>query len=300
MASRRLSPTYAFATSIVVLAFNISAQAGASRTFVSTTGNDSNISGNCSAAGPCRTFTGALSVTNPGGEVVVLTSGGYGPAMISQPVIITATGVDASISVTTSPAAGLTINTPGNVTLIGLNLHGEATGIDGIEVQEVGFLRLYNMLVENFTDNGVDFEVSGHVAIYGSLINDNGNAGLEVDNPSASAYVRNTSFGHNYAAVQVLAGQVTVSDSSAEYSNLAFGTAGGTVSLFNDRAVFNTLALAAISGGIVNFANCLIANNAIAYSVASGSTIAGTTPGSSLIAPGQGTSGTLGTAVGLQ
>src|ERR1035438_10224038 len=158
MTSRQLRTIPALA---IAVAFSVSAQAGATRTFVSTTGNDSNTSGNCSSTGPCRTFTAVLTVTNPGGEVVVLTSGGYGPATIDQPVTITAIGVDASISVTTSGANGLTINTTGNVTLVGLNLHGEGVGSNGIEVQQVGFLRLYNMLIENFTQ-GVDFDVSGN------------------------------------------------------------------------------------------------------------------------------------------
>ena len=111
----------------VKLILSLSTCAGAARTFVSTIGNDANTSANCSPSAPCRTFSAALSVTNPGGELVVLTSGGYGPATITQPVVITAIGVDASISVTTSGADtfGLAISTPGNVTLIGLSLHGE-------------------------------------------------------------------------------------------------------------------------------------------------------------------------------
>jgi hypothetical protein len=127
-----------------------------SRTFVSTFGNDANMSLSCSAAANCRTFAAALSVTNPGGEVVVVNSGGYGPATISQPIVITAVGVDASISATTG-ANGITINTAGSVTLSGLGLHGEATGNDGILIQQVGLLRLYNLLIENFTNDGIHF-----------------------------------------------------------------------------------------------------------------------------------------------
>lgn len=121
------------AVSALALTFSTSAQAGASRTFIGTTGRDANIAV-CSASAACRTFAAALLVTNPDGEIVVVNPGGDGPATISQPVIITAIGVDASISVTTFGAAGLTINTGGNVTLIGLNLHSEATGGAGIEV----------------------------------------------------------------------------------------------------------------------------------------------------------------------
>lgn len=294
----RLRITRDLVVSATALVLSISAQA--SRTFVATSGNDSNAAVNCSPSANCRTFAAALSVTNPGGEVVVLSSGGYGPATIAQPVVITAIGIDASISVTTSGANGLTINTPGNVTLIGLNLHGEASGGNGIKVQQVGILRLYNMLIENFTVTGVDLEVSGKLAVYNSEINDNAGSGLLVTNPSASAYVLGTSFDHNSNGVNVVAGQATVVDSSALYNgNLAF-TAGGTLMLFNDRAMFNGTALSTELGGALYFADCVIMNNINSYQVGVGSAMSGTSPGTTLIGPGQTASGTLSTALTLQ
>ena len=77
---------------IAFIAFSFPVQAAANRTFVSTGGSDSNTSLNCGATTPCRTFGAALSATNSGGEIVVLTSGGYGPATIRQAVTITAVG----------------------------------------------------------------------------------------------------------------------------------------------------------------------------------------------------------------
>jgi hypothetical protein len=49
------------------------------RTFVSTSGSDANP---CTATAPCRNFAAALALTSPGGEVVAVTSGGYGPVTI--------------------------------------------------------------------------------------------------------------------------------------------------------------------------------------------------------------------------
>ena len=289
--------TQAIVLSAAALAFSLTAQASATRTFVSTIGNDSNTTVNCSATANCRTFTAALSVTNPGGEIVVVTSGGYGPAIISQPVIITAIGVNASISVTTSDANGLTINTPGNVTLIGLNLHGEATGNDGILVQQVGFLRLYNMMIENFTHDGVFFDTSGNLAIERSRLNDNGNCAISLANGSTS--VRNTSLDNNACGVGVFGGQATVTDSSAFFNGAGFLAQGGTLTLSNDRATINATGLQATSSGTLYFSNSHIANNTTAYDVESGSTMAGTSPGTSLITPSQTLTGTLGTAVAL-
>ena len=308
MTSRQLRIANALTLSALALTFSVSAQAGASRTFVSTTGNDSNTSMNCSAAANCRTFGAALSVTNAGGEVVVVTSGGYGPATISQPVIITAIGIDASISVTTAGGSGLTIDTPGNVTLIGLNLHGEATGYIGINIQQIGFLRLYNMLIENFTHVGasptsgigVYLPATGKIAVHDSTMNDNAQAGLFLANGSAFAYVHNTSFDNNGAGVEATAGEITIADSSAEYNFAGFVSAGGTLTLINDRSMFNSIGLDSADGGSLTFANCLLANNTTSYEVASGSSMAGTSPGTSLIAPGQATSGSLSTAIVLQ
>ena len=297
--SRKLHIVHTLGVSAIALAFSVSAQAAASRTFVSTTGNDSNTAVNCSPSANCRTFGAALSVTNSGGEIVVLSSGGYGPATISQPVIITAIGVDASISVTMPGADGLTINTSGNVTLIGLNLHGEGTGHDGILVQQVGYLRLYNMLIENFTNNGVDMSISGNLEVFGSAINDNGNTGIQLSN--TVAYVAASSFSHNAGGVGAGSGsRATVVDSEALHNvNVGFVTFSGNMTLFNSRSAFNDNGLVVNGSGTFVFANCLIANNVNSYNIISG-TLAGTNPGTSFIAPGQSSVGALSTAVALQ
>jgi len=292
---------HAFAISAIAFTFSVSAQAAASRTFVATTGSDANTAVNCSATANCRTFGAALSVTSAGGEVVVLNSGGYGPALIGQPVIITATGIDASISVTTSGGNGLTISTSGNVTLTGLNLHGEATGANGVMVEQVGFLRLFNVLIENFTNDGIQFNVAGKLAIYGSAINDNTADGLQIQNGSALAYVHNTSFDNNGNGVEVASGFATVTDSDAHNNKTnAFLADGGNLTLYNDRAIFNVTGFATSSGGKLYFANCLLSNNTTAYNVGASTTMSGSNPGTTLIAPGQTETGTLSAAVALQ
>src|SRR5271169_508568 len=121
--------TRSFAFVALALAFTAGAAAQNNRSFVATTGNDAN---SCSAAAFCRTFAAALAVTNPGGEIVVVNSGGYGPATITEPVVINAVGIDASITATSGN--GVTVATPGAVTLNGLNLDGDGTGNDGILV----------------------------------------------------------------------------------------------------------------------------------------------------------------------
>ena len=57
--------------------------ATAQRTFVASTGNDTNP---CGLAQPCRGFARAVSQTSASGEVIVLDSAGYGPVTITKSV----------------------------------------------------------------------------------------------------------------------------------------------------------------------------------------------------------------------
>src|SRR5262245_9746066 len=61
--------------------------ATAHRTFVASSGNDTNP---CTLVAPCRGFTAALAQTSPNGEIVVLDSAGYGTVAIAQSVAINA------------------------------------------------------------------------------------------------------------------------------------------------------------------------------------------------------------------
>jgi hypothetical protein len=65
----------------VTLNFVASVEAfGSSRVFLSAaTGNDTSVS--CTSAAPCRNLPRALAVVSPGGQIVLMDSGGYGGAM---------------------------------------------------------------------------------------------------------------------------------------------------------------------------------------------------------------------------
>src|ERR1700760_744389 len=74
-----------FATALIGALSGSFAQAQALRTFVSGTGSDSNP---CTLALPCRTFQYAHDNTAAGGEIDVLTPGGYGPLTISKAISV--------------------------------------------------------------------------------------------------------------------------------------------------------------------------------------------------------------------
>lgn len=80
--TRTLSSLFAFTFMLLITASVAQSQ----RTSVSTSGDDANTANLCSAAQPCRSFTAALTVTNTNGEIIALTSGGYGAVTINKGV----------------------------------------------------------------------------------------------------------------------------------------------------------------------------------------------------------------------
>jgi|SRR5271165_2250747 len=277
----------------LAIAFAATGQAQNIRSFVSTFGSDLN---NCTPSAHCRTFTRALAVTNPGGEIIAVDSGGYGPATIAQPVTISAFGLAAAI--TAGSGNALTINTTGNVTLVGLELHGEGTGNDGILVQQVGFLRIYNFTIENFANDGIEFASTGNIAIYDSKINDNTN-GLAVT-AAGKAFAHNVGFDNNKGAgVLASAGSMSIADSYAHFNNVAFESSGGSLSLASNHIIFNhTGLMTTTAGSSITFSYCLITQNTTPFNAFAGGTLSGSSPGTTTLT-GSGT-GSLSSPVALQ
>ncbi len=160
----------------------------------------------------------------------------------------------------------------------------------------VGVLRLYDMQVQNFT-YGILFSGGIALSLYDSKLMDN-TQGLET---YSTTYVHNTVFDHNGSTgALALAGYLSIADSSAQNNGTGFHTLGGTIVLDGDRVTSNVIGMKAEPGASLYFAHCVVSGNGTAYSIASGATLAGSVPGSSLIAPGQIASGALSTATSLQ
>jgi hypothetical protein len=149
--------------SVVTLAVTLAsgaADALSNRTFVSGTGNDANP---CSLAAPCRSFTGALAQTNPGGEIAVLDTAGYGAVTITKAVsIVNEEGVEAGITATSGD--GITINAGASdvVNLRGLTLVG-AGGTNGITLNSAGALNIQNCVIRGFALAGINLVATGSV-----------------------------------------------------------------------------------------------------------------------------------------
>src|SRR5437660_11382242 len=111
----------------VLVATSIVAQNN--RSAVALSGNDA---ATCTVPDPCRTFDVAISKTNAGGEVIVLSSAGYGPFTVTKSVsIISPPAYHAAMAPTSGDA--ITINVDNAlVVLRGLTLNGSLGGVNGI------------------------------------------------------------------------------------------------------------------------------------------------------------------------
>jgi len=151
-------------SSIVALALASVTEATVPRAFVSTQGLDTNP---CSALQPCRSFNQALTVVQPGGEIIVQDSGGYSTGLtISQSVTIDAGGFNASVFGT--GAIDLCLINAGasdRVVLKGISFHGANVGNTAIEVGQVGSLYLEHCSITEFPGAAVAMITGGNLFV---------------------------------------------------------------------------------------------------------------------------------------
>jgi hypothetical protein len=172
---------------LVSILFSSVAFSQNNRSAVSLTGNDA---ASCTVPDPCRTFDVAISKTNAGGEVIVLSSAGYGPFTVTKSVsIISPPAYHAAIA----PASGdaVTINANNAVVVMrGLTLNGSLGAANGITFTgstSASNTRLYveNCVISGFSSNGVNFARNGTLFISAVIARENataifvdGNSGL--------------------------------------------------------------------------------------------------------------------------
>ncbi len=246
------------------------------RVFVSArSGNDSNA---CDYVGsPCQTFAGAVIQLNPGGEVIVLDSGGYGPVTITQSVTIEApAGVTAFIHPPSGDA--VTVNAPGaTVTLRGLTLNGGSG--NGVNAKAVGTLNVERCVVTGFAGTGVYMGTSGHLNVAYTDAKGNFTGVAAVNNTSAlvSVTIDHCHLDENLEGYAVTTGASASSVTTATYSTASnntqwgwvFGAGTGlgvdTLNLEScsgsQNGQYGLLGLSANAASRVRFSNCTFANN---------------------------------------
>ncbi len=287
--------SFPFTRLILVAALTMPVFANAAqRTFVSTSGNDANAASNCSSTAPCRGFAAALTVTDAGGEIIVLGSGGYGPVAINKSAsIIAPEGVYAGISVFSGN--GVTVSGAGvEVTLRGLNINGLG-GVNGIAMSSGASLTVERCTVSNMSEDGLLVAAAAKVRVRDSIFADNGQQGATIGGAAkalvtGSQFYRNTSVGLLAQASGV--GQETaveVSDSHAHSNGAAGFQAQGMSSGSARLDLINSTSTVNASSGAVAFASGGSARTSVTGALLAGNAYAGvlsTGAGATLVASG--------------
>jgi hypothetical protein len=155
------------------------------RVFVASYGSDSNP---CTFGSPCKTFQHAHDVVADSGEVTAIDSAGFGPIIISKGVTITSpNGVEAGIAAAAGNDA-ITINAPGaSVTLRGLTLEGSNVADNGIVFNSGSSLTVADSVLQNFTNDGIDFQpnAAANLMVERVYAIGNGNIGFLTDGENA-------------------------------------------------------------------------------------------------------------------
>jgi hypothetical protein len=265
MRSLRFTLRFAVGSILFVALFATASMAQNNRTFVSGAGLDSNP---CSLTSPCRTFGQAISVTNAGGEVVVLTSAGYGPFAINKAVTVEATaGVYAGITVTGS-SDGIDINAGSTdiVILRGLTVNSEGSTGNGIVFNSGATLHIESCVVNGFADNsGIAINSFGNVVVKSTIARGNGN-GILVD-PTGTGTTATADVAMDHLHLDGNSAGLVVSPTGSG--------ATVTAAIKNSSASGSTgTGMVAVgSGAALDIEGCLIANDSVGVSALTGGTM---------------------------
>ena len=292
---------------IALIVFVMPAHGQVNRSFVSTAGSDANTITSCTFAAPCRNFAAAISITNPGGEVVALDSGGYGnggnTTTINKAVTIDAANVHAAVS-TGIGLDSFVVNAGGTDVVVfrGLTMLGAGhSANNGVTITSAGAVFLERCQVQGYANNGVNVNATSSVKVLigNSEVRDNSNDGVFVTTSSgtAAAYIHDTFFSKNGNA-GVEAGdnsKVSVAHSAANFGGSGFrvSSPSGDMTVLDAGAVNNTTGLTS-SAGTLRMAYSMVTQNGSGLSATNGSLL-GTSPGTSAVAGNTSDGNTTGT-----
>jgi len=173
------------------------------RTFVSTSGSDANP---CTVTAPCRNFAAAIANTTEGGEVVALTSGGYGPFTVDKSITI-AGAPGAHVAVTAFSGLAIVVDAGPKAVVVLRNLYVTGLGADtGIYFHAADVLHVEGVVVGGFVGNGLFADAAG---------------GTLIVRDSVFRTNRNESSGGTGVWVHE-AEQVEIADSRADHNDLGF------------------------------------------------------------------------------
>jgi len=241
MKTRTITASLSVTAAAAICLLSIStAHAQSNRTWVSPSGDDSH---NCSVNKPCRTFAGALAKTNPGGEIVVQDSGGFGPLTINKSVTIDGAGKYGGIEVSGSGAAVIIEGASTDVVVLrGLTMKGFGTASGGIFVLiPIRALYVEHCVISDFTDNGITPSDTAAAFITDTTVVGCSGAGIFLDSSLTKALIEHCRLENNGRGLYLLIGpQATVRDTvAAGNKNYGFECDWGYLNIENCAASNN-------------------------------------------------------------
>jgi len=251
-----------------------SAQAQATRTWVSGVGDDVNP---CSRTAPCKTFAGAISKTASGGEINCIDPGGFGAVTITKSITLDCGGTFGSIL--NAGTTGINLSSTAGIRVIirNLSINGATTGINGISVNIGSSLLVENVQIFGQTNNGINtsaLAATANIQVKNSSFEYITGTGVQVTTSAGFAIgqVSNSSFFTTGSGVTAgTNGFVTVANSTFLQNTTGAQAAGnGTLSVDSSTFNSNTNAITAGAG-----TNVRAASNAL-YDNSSGLTATGT------------------------
>jgi hypothetical protein len=204
---------------VAALCFAPAAFALNNRSAVSITGLDTNP---CTTTSPCRTFSAALTATIADGEIIAMTSGGYGAFNIDKGITVSGIpGVHAAITASAGDVITIYASPGINVTLRNLVLLNSASapiGSNGIRVNSWANVRVIGCTVRGFnTAQGIE-TFAGTLSVDHSIVMGCG-VGISVTNldpgfGTVRATITNTTIQGNNVATSHGSDTVTVISNS--------------------------------------------------------------------------------------
>lgn len=159
---------------------------GQVRTWVSPNGVDT---APCTRDQPCRNFAAAITAVAAGGEVIALTSAGYGPVTVTKSVaIISPEGVHAAIAPTSNEAIRVEAANTDRVVLRNLYLNSQGAAM-GIRVLSVADLYVEKCTAANFINDGIHYRPTTTAALLfvnDTTVRQNGSIGIFIDGPNGA------------------------------------------------------------------------------------------------------------------
>ena len=274
---KKLKALGGFAATVLLVFAAASANAQATRTWVSGVGDDVNP---CSRTAPCKTFAGAISKTARNGEISVLDPGGYGAVTITKSITINGTPGAGYGAILASLVNGVIINitdatdTRRTVRLNWLDINGASTGINGVRIvsgQLAGVsVVIENSVIDGFTGRGISDERNngGKLVVSNSVIRHTVDSGIRIaagGTNKIDATLSNVRVHNSAAAALTVNGGAKAMVSNSVFSGSNFGLdieqANSEATVDNSTVSGNTTGIFTTGGAVLRLSNSNVSFN---------------------------------------